>query len=48
MVKAIEKASFEGLTELKEQVDASYSYNELRMVLKSLELKIRPLSKKRK
>ena len=33
MVKALEEATFEGLTELKEQVDASYSYNELRMVL---------------
>ena len=42
MVKAIEKTTFEGLTELKEQVDASYSYNELRMVLKSLELKNSP------
>ena len=42
MVKAIEKTPFESLTELKEQVDASYSYNELRMVLKSLELKNSP------
>lgn len=38
MVKAIEEVEFKNLTELKEKVDKSYSYIELRMVLKSLEL----------
>ena len=38
MVNAIEEVEFKNLTELKEKVDKSYSYMELRMVLKSLEL----------
>lgn len=38
MVKAIESAEFKNLTDLKERVDKSYSFIELRMVLMSLEL----------
>lgn len=38
MVNAIEEVEFKNLTELKEKVDKSYSYMELRMVLKSLKL----------
>ncbi|MFY0631860.1 MAG: helix-turn-helix domain-containing protein [Flavobacteriaceae bacterium] len=38
MVKAIESVEFKNLTELKEKVDKSYSFMELRMVLMSLEI----------
>ncbi|MBL4604780.1 MAG: helix-turn-helix domain-containing protein [Flavobacteriaceae bacterium] len=38
MVKAIESVEFKNLTELKEKVDKSYSFIELRMVLVSLEV----------
>ncbi len=38
MVKAIEAVEFKNLTDLKEKVDRSYSFMELRMVLLSLEL----------
>lgn len=37
MVKAIESVEFKNLTDLKEKVDSSYSFMELRMVLMSLE-----------
>lgn len=38
LVTAIEEVKFKNLTELKEKVDKSYSFTELRIVLKSLEL----------
>ena len=37
MIKAIEETSFKNLTELKEKVDKSFSFMELRMVLLSME-----------
>jgi len=37
LVAAIENTAFESLTELKEKVDESFTYSELRMVLKSME-----------
>lgn len=37
ILKAIENSEFKNLTELKEQVDESYTYAELRMVLMTLE-----------
>ena len=37
ILKAIEKAEFKNLTELKEQVDDSFTYAELRLVLLTLE-----------
>ena len=38
MVKAIEAIEFKNLTHLKENMDKSYTFMELRMVLLSLEL----------
>jgi len=37
IIKAIEETTFKNLTELKEKVDKSFTFMELRMVLLSME-----------